>query len=105
MRHEVSYFITFYIINVSYKFYYHMAILFCQACAGIPPEQGKEPPMENILFEHNQRAYEAAVEMMEAKKASAVFPHRNISLPHRKKNGGRQVGKRLKISNSLPMQS
>ncbi len=50
-----------------------MAILFCQACAGIPPEQGKEPPMENILFEHNQRAYEAAVEMMEATGRAAVI--------------------------------
>ena len=67
------YFITFYSISVSFKFYYRMAILFCQACAGIPPEQGKEPPMENILFEHNQRAYEAAVEMMEATGRAAVI--------------------------------
>ena len=50
-----------------------MAILFCQACAGIPPEQGKEPSMGNILFEHNQRAYEAAVEMMEATGRAAVI--------------------------------
>ena len=67
------YFITFYSISVSFKFYYRMAILFCQACAGIPPEQGKEPSMGNILFEHNQRAYEAAVEMMEATGRAAVI--------------------------------
>ena len=67
------YFITFYSISVSFKFYYRMAILFCQACAGIPPEQGKEPLMGNILFEHNQRAYEAAVEMMEATGRAAVI--------------------------------
>ena len=66
------YFITFYSISVSFKFYYRMAILFCQACAGIPPEQGKEPSMGNILFEHNQRAYEAAVEMMEATTANVI---------------------------------
>ena len=29
--------------------------------------------MENILFEHNQRAYEAAVEMMEATGRAAVI--------------------------------